>query len=67
MHRRRPKSKSELEIYVERFNAMGLELPEAAAANPTNMRCVALFLLKNKVFDPEDARLQGIGEEPSPS
>ena len=67
MHRRRQKPASELEIYAERINSMGLELPEAAAANPGSMKCIATFLLKHRVFEPDDARLQNIGEPPAKS
>jgi len=44
----------EYDLYVQRFNSMGLELPEAASANPASMRCVASFLLKNGVFGEDD-------------
>ncbi len=53
MKPRKQKSKTESDIYAQRFNSLGLELPEMAAANPAVMRSIAVFLLKNEVFTDE--------------
>ena len=43
--------------YQERFNEMGLELPETVTANPASMRNVATFLVKYKVFEADNVDL----------
>lgn len=63
---RKAKTDTEYELYVQRFNSMGLELPEAAAANPASMRCVASFLLKNGVFDESDSLESSAAENTKP-
>ena len=54
MTSRKSHSDKELELYVQRFNNLGLELPEAATANPASMRSVASFLMKHGVFGEEE-------------
>lgn len=51
---RKDKGKKEFELYVSRFNAMGLELPEATTANARSMGYVASFLLHHEVFGKEE-------------
>ncbi len=51
---RKAKAQSEYELYLQRFNAMGLELPEAATANPASVHAITSFLLKNQVFGPDE-------------
>lgn len=59
MTSRKAKTDREYELYVQRFNSMGLELPESATANPASMRSVASFLMKHGVFD-EEASLEDV-------
>lgn len=54
MNRKKDKSGKEFELYKDRFNAMGLELPEAATANPVSMGYVASFLMRHEVFGKEE-------------
>lgn len=59
MTSRKSRSDSEYELYVQRFNSMGLELPEAATANPASMRHVATFLMKHGVFGDDEPQKEG--------
>lgn len=43
--------------YLDRFNELGLELPETVAANPRSVKNIATFLLKHKVFESDENAL----------
>lgn len=57
---------SELDVYTERFESMGIELPEITTANPESVRNVATFLLKHKVFERDEDTLRALVDECAP-
>jgi hypothetical protein len=58
----RKKKADQPDLYAQRLNELGLDLPEPATSNKTAMQSIARFLIEHKVFETEEDTLKTIAK-----